>query len=442
MNNQEPFHKNVDVTQEDAAVETFEQCLSQSSQELLQLVLDAQTEDLFELAAIAGLDPLTDYAGGDLRNANLSNKELSGADLSGADLSGANLSGANLSGTDLSNANLGGANLNGANLNGANLSHANLSCANLSKALIIRAFMMEADISQSCLRETTLIRSNLSKTDLSNADLEGCNLQGANLTSTNLSDANLSRANLNGADLRNSKLKHTNFNNTDLVSAIVEGAWFESNEGISEDSKRDLKNRKAILPYDIREVLLEWEELNDSDREWMIETGQSREILDGTELIEEDVPIEALYIILQGRLNVSMEGKKPIATLSSGEVVGEMSFVRPLPPSATVEAVQHSCVWELPRQKLTEKLEQDHAFGGRFYKALTVVLSNRLKRTTLLALIEKEKVQPTQIPIQEKQLKGIPDDTSLASLLINGDIENSEIEAGSQKPEYSMTPSS
>ena len=214
---------------------------------------------------------------------------------------------------------------------------------------------------------------------MTKANLGDSNLQGANLTFTNLSDANLSNADLSNADLRDSKLKRTKFSNTDLTNTIVEGARFRDNEGISEDSKLDLKKRKAILTYDIREVLLNWKELHDSDREWMIEAGKSEEIPDGTILIHENGSIAALYIILRGRLVVSVAGKQPIATLYGGEVVGEMSFVRELPPSATVEAIQNSYVWALPRVKLAEKLEQDQAFGCRFYKALTVVLIRAIK---------------------------------------------------------------
>ena len=491
MSNQESFEQESEVVGkiEDERVKL---CFSQDTLDLFQMVLNAPTDDLFELAKIAGLNPLTDYAGGDFRNIDLSDKDLSGADLSGtnflganlsgtnlsgtdltdanlsdanlsganlsgtdlidanlsganlsranlsgtdltdANLSGTNLSGANLSGTDLTDANLSDANLSGANLSGASLSGANLSGANLSGALIVRAFLSNANFSQSSLVNATLLRSNLSQSNLREARLNHSNLLGCNLSNTDLSNTDLSNADLSNTDLTNSILKCANLSDVNLSTAIVEGARFADNKGISEASKLDIKNRKAILTYDIREILFDWKELSSDDREWMIKTGESKEILDGTKLIEENKSIDGLFIILRGEFVVSVQGefvasvmdKRRVATLSGGEVVGEMSFVRHLPPSATVEAVQNSCVWVLSRNKLTEKLNDDLAFSSRFYKYLAIVSSDRATRTTL-ASIDQFKSRSTFINSQQSQ--NISDDTSFASLLINGDINNSNM---------------
>ena len=431
MSKQESFEQESEVV-EKIEDERVKLCFSQDTLDLFQIVLDAPTDDLFELAKIAGLNPLTDYAGGDFRNIDLSNKDLSGADLSGTNFLGSNLSGTNLSGTDLSESNLSGANLSGANLSGANLSGANLSGANLSDTLIVRAFLVNANLSQSSLTQATLLRSNLSKSNLRGAKLNYSNLTGSNLSNTDLSNTNLSSANLSNTNLSNSILKCADLSDANLSTAIVEGARFADNKGIPEASKLDIKNRKAILTYDIREILLDWKELSNSDREWMIEAGESKEILDGTKLIEENKSIDGLFIILRGEFIVSVQGefivsvmdKRQVATLSGGEVVGEMSFVRHLPPSATVEAVQNSYVWVLSRKKLTEKLNNDLAFSSRFYKYLAIVSSDRATRTTL-ASIDQFKSRSTFINSQQTQ--NISDDTSFAALLINGDINNSNV---------------
>lgn len=447
MNNQKSPQGNGDIEEQIAELEGTGKCFSENVKELLQIVLDAQTQDLFELAKITGLNPLVDYAGGDLNSVDLSNKDLSGADLRKTNLTNANLKGANLSGADLSNSNLSGANLSGANLSGANLSKANLNGADLSKIRCIRAFLMEANLNKSCLNEAVIIRSNLSKTNLSDAQLRGANFQGANLESSDLRDADfsnanlqeanlkfsdLSNANLSNADisdinLRESRLKNTNFTGTDLTSAVIEGAVFGDNLGIPEDLKPTLKLRKALLNFDIKEVLREWEELNESDRTWMIEAGESEDIPDGKILIKEDVRIEALFIVLRGQLKVSTGDKQQIATLSSGEVVGEMSFVRPLLyPCATVEAIQNSRVWRLPHTRLTEKLENDLDFGCRFYKALTIVLSKRLRDTTLEFIVREksdEKAKRDAHFAFLPNISSLESFPSLASLLINGDTD-------------------
>ena len=431
MNNQGYFRQESEAV-EKIQDESVKLCFSQNTLDLFQMVLDAPTEDLFELAEIAGLNPLIDYAGGDFHNIDLSDKDLSGADLSGTNFLDANLSRANLSGTDLTESNLSGANLSRANLSGANLSGANLSGANLSGALIVRAFLSHANLSQASLTHATLLRSNLSQANLRGAKLNYSNLMGSNFSHANLSNTNLSNANLGNTNLSNSILKCANLNGVNLSTAIVEGARFADNKGISEASKLDIKNRKAILTYDIREILLDWKELSNSDREWMIGAGESKEILDGTKLIEEDKSIDGLFIILRGEFMVSVRGefiasamgKHQVATLSGGEVVGEMSFLRHLPPSATVEAVQNSHVWVLSRNKLTEKLDNDDAFSSRFHKYLAIVSSDRAVRTKLES-INQSKSRSTFINSQQTQ--NVSEDTSFASLLINGNINNSNM---------------
>ncbi|NEP54438.1 MAG: cyclic nucleotide-binding domain-containing protein, partial [Moorea sp. SIO3C2] len=102
-----------------------------------------------------------------------------------------------------------------------------------------------------------------------------------------------------------------------------------------------------------------------------------KEIIADTTLIEEGEEIDALYIVLDGQFTVSVEGRD-IAELSGGEVVGEMSFLTRSLPSATVTAVNDSVVWSICRHKLQEKLQQDTDFASRFYKGISIVLSDRL----------------------------------------------------------------
>lgn len=124
-------------------------------------------------------------------------------------------------------------------------------------------------------------------------------------------------------------------------------------------------------------------ELDDDDIDWILETAKREEISPGTVLIHEGEPIDTLYILLEGNLSVSTAatGSQEIAHLSSGEVVGEMSFIDTRPPSATVTARQRSLVLSIPRTLLATKLRQDVSFASRFYRALAVLLSHRLRAT-------------------------------------------------------------
>ena len=58
-----------------------------------------------------------------------------------------------------------------------------------------------------------------------------------------------------------------------------------------------------------------------------------------------------------------------------------MSFIDARPPSATVTTLQNSALFALDRAQLNVKLEQDALFAARFYRAVAVFLSDRLRNT-------------------------------------------------------------
>ena len=156
-------------------------------QDLIHQISEAKTNDFLELAKIADLDVMIDFAGGNLLGANLSK----------VDLSGANLYRSNLRGTDLTDADLSEANLSGANLSGA--------------------------------------------------DLSGAYLENANLSYTDLHRASLALANLGSADLCGANLRDTNLSNANLSGAKVKSARFGNNPGLSQELKENLRQRGAIF---------------------------------------------------------------------------------------------------------------------------------------------------------------------------------------------------
>ena len=133
----------------------------------------------------------------------------------------------------------------------------------------------------------------------------------------------------------------------------------------------------------MQKVLFILGEMSDDDIDWMIESGTRQPVTAGDILIHEGQPIDAVYILLEGELTVSVAAldNKTIAHLSSGEVVGEMSFVDARPPSATVTAIEDSYVFAIPRPRLSDKLRFDPGFASRFYRSLAIFLSKRLRVT-------------------------------------------------------------
>ena len=133
----------------------------------------------------------------------------------------------------------------------------------------------------------------------------------------------------------------------------------------------------------MRKVILFLGELEDEDIDWMVAFGKKRVLPRGTALIKEDDPIEALYIVLEGKLSVSLENQpdRVIAMLRVGEIVGELSYLDSRPPSATVRAHVDSVVMSVPRAQLEMKIASEKDFAIRFYRGLGMILASRLRRT-------------------------------------------------------------
>ena len=132
----------------------------------------------------------------------------------------------------------------------------------------------------------------------------------------------------------------------------------------------------------MRKVLFLLGQLSDSDLEWLITHGNRQQVPAGTVLIHEGRHIDALYILLDGVLEVTGThlGNSPIR-LGCGEVVGEMSLLDSRPPVATVTAVAASVVLAIPRSELVRKVEEDAPFAARFYRSLAIFLVHRLRGT-------------------------------------------------------------
>ncbi len=144
----------------------------------------------------------------------------------------------------------------------------------------------------------------------------------------------------------------------------------------------------------MKKVLFLLGELTDQDVDWLVQAGKKEQVPEGSVLIHEGQPVDTVYVLLDGALVVSisaLQGRQ-IARLSSGDVVGEMSFIDSRPPSATVQTLEPSTVLAIERSHLSEKLKYDEGFGCRFYRALAILLSHRLRGTV------KSLGEPEQLP--------------------------------------------
>ncbi len=129
----------------------------------------------------------------------------------------------------------------------------------------------------------------------------------------------------------------------------------------------------------MRKALYILAELEDWDLLWLVENGSYRTYPKGTTLIQADSPVEYLYIVMDGELDVILPPERKIGEMFTGDIVGEMSLIEKRPPSVSVTMASDSKLLAVSHEAINGRLRQDTAFAARFYRALTVFLADRLR---------------------------------------------------------------
>ncbi|MGQ0655176.1 MAG: cyclic nucleotide-binding domain-containing protein [Betaproteobacteria bacterium] len=131
----------------------------------------------------------------------------------------------------------------------------------------------------------------------------------------------------------------------------------------------------------MRKVLFILGQLTDSDVDWLAVNGTRKKLSKGDVLIRHGTRPLAMYIVLDGEMGVVTAKGMRLAGVASGDILGEMSFLDSSPTVVSVVAEQDCRVLEIPKPILESKLETDVAFAARFYKALGVFLTDRMRGT-------------------------------------------------------------
>ena len=129
----------------------------------------------------------------------------------------------------------------------------------------------------------------------------------------------------------------------------------------------------------MRKALYILADLQDDDIIWMAREGETRRIGPGETLIQAGVAVTHLYFVTEGSLEVVTRTGARLADLGLGEVVGEMSFVEKRLPDTSVRALSPTTLLAIPRDKMLAAFDRDNGLAMRFYRALAVFLSDRLR---------------------------------------------------------------
>ena len=125
----------------------------------------------------------------------------------------------------------------------------------------------------------------------------------------------------------------------------------------------------------------------------------------------------AMYILLSGKLIVSVGDSPPIATIEPVSPIGEMGVFTGEPRSATVMAIQKSSLLCLKKSELNVLIRKDPEFGVKIMSNVIKILSERIAADNVRIrefqnyIISQEKVQQAnriaeEIPEDEKKWGG------------------------------------
>jgi CRP-like cAMP-binding protein len=124
--------------------------------------------------------------------------------------------------------------------------------------------------------------------------------------------------------------------------------------------------------------------LNDTDVEWLIQSGQRQHFSPGQVLITQGQSSDWVFLILEGRVGLSRKDLGQIDESRSGELLGEVSFVDSGLPSATATAINPTTALCIAKTHMRERLDHNDGFAARFYRALSLFLALRLRTTQAL----------------------------------------------------------
>ena len=121
--------------------------------------------------------------------------------------------------------------------------------------------------------------------------------------------------------------------------------------------------------------------LEPADVDWLVGSCVSRTVLADDTLVKEGTRLDAIYFIADGLFDViaGQQEKVKLGRLGAGSVVGEMSWLDGRTASASVRAVESSEALALPCTLLDERLARDPGFAARFYRAMALLVADRLR---------------------------------------------------------------
>lgn len=123
--------------------------------------------------------------------------------------------------------------------------------------------------------------------------------------------------------------------------------------------------------------------LEKEDLDWFFDTGVEQQIIANTAIIREDEHPDSIFFVLEGLLGVHLSSleEQRITQIGPGAIVGEISFLRGTPATATVTAIENSLLLAVSRNALQKRIDTDDKFAANFFRALAFETTHRLQKS-------------------------------------------------------------
>jgi CRP-like cAMP-binding protein len=139
---------------------------------------------------------------------------------------------------------------------------------------------------------------------------------------------------------------------------------------------RALRLPEADAPL-LREALAG---LNDAQIARLLKAAEWKELQPGEILTRQDAPVDALYFLLSGRVNVDVNDTV-VTTLERGAFVGEIAYLTGNPATATVIVDQTSRLLAFSKMKMARIVASDEHISGIIYQLLGRDLAMKMRRS-------------------------------------------------------------
>lgn len=130
--------------------------------------------------------------------------------------------------------------------------------------------------------------------------------------------------------------------------------------------------------------------LSDGDLAKLVGISEWIDIPARTHLFTEGDPADYLFLIVRGRVELSMnipgKGLLPLATLENGDLLGGSAALRRDTMTLTAVAILNTEAIRIHAVKLRELCDEDHDIGYEIMRRVAMALMNRLIATRLQVL--------------------------------------------------------